>query len=231
MNSMNDERFFDLAMKVIARQATAAESAELQAALVKEPARKAELAQWQAQAGLVREVLPLVNATEAPAGELPAYARGRLQTKVRETLGRPPAQARKLHWAWRWSLVLAPATAAVVLLGVFLARPAQPVFQVAMLDITGQTRGSETNEVVLLAQHWTAAAVQNFGRSSDLEAWEKAWPAGKAPSVKVAYDRAAGEVRVMGRWRGRDFQKTFLVEHDLASTLKEADVFIQQQTK
>ena len=42
MNSMNDERFFDLAMKVIAQQATEAERAELDARLVREPGLKPE---------------------------------------------------------------------------------------------------------------------------------------------------------------------------------------------
>src|ERR1035441_10448761 len=86
---MNDDRFFDLAMKVTARQATEAERAELDALVARQPELKAELERLQADVRLAREVLPLVGATEATAPELPAYARGRLQIKVRETLGRP----------------------------------------------------------------------------------------------------------------------------------------------
>ena len=92
MNSMNDERFFDLAMKVIARQATDAERAELDALLAREPDLKAELARLQADVRTARDALPLVDATQETAGELPAYARGRLQTKVRQTIGRPAVE-------------------------------------------------------------------------------------------------------------------------------------------
>jgi anti-sigma factor RsiW len=109
---MNDDHFFDLAMKVIARQATEAERAELDALVARQPDLKAEFERLQADVRLAREVLPLISATEATAPELPAYARGRLQTKVRETLGRPsaPKRQRKTPWGrcgsgagfWAW---------------------------------------------------------------------------------------------------------------------------------
>ena len=76
MNSMNDERFFDLAMKVIARQATDAERTELDARLARDPDLRAEFERLQADARTARDALPLVDATQATAGELPAYARG-----------------------------------------------------------------------------------------------------------------------------------------------------------
>jgi anti-sigma factor RsiW len=107
-------------MKVIARQATEAERAELDALVARQPELKAEFERLQADVRLAREVLPLVSATEATAPELPAYARGRLQTKVRGTLGRPPVTDRASQgnalgtlWKWRWLLGLAAATAVV----------------------------------------------------------------------------------------------------------------------
>jgi hypothetical protein len=48
--------------------------------------------------------------------------------------------------------------------------------------------------------------------------------------VKVVFDRAAGEVRILGRWKGESFTKTLLVERDLAATLEEAKSFIKQRT-
>src|ERR1019366_2178038 len=142
---MNDDHFFDLAMKVIARQATEAERAELNALVARQPELRAEFERLQADVRLAREVLPLVSATEATAPELPAYARGRLQTKVRETLGRPPATGEAREEAasgmlrkWRWMLGLAAATAVVVLflLPVF-TRSAPAMIQLAMLDTAG----------------------------------------------------------------------------------------------
>ena len=236
---MNDDHFFDLAMKVIARQATEAERAELDALVAQQPELKAEFGRLQADVRLAREVLPLVSATEATAPELPAYARGRLQTRVRETLGRPPvpseapeADALATLWKWRWLLGLAAATAVVVLflLPVF-SRSTLPVVQVAMLDTAGATRGSDTNEMSLLHQTWEKAPVDSFSAVEALHAWETSWPAqSKKPMVKVVFDRAAGEVRILGRWKGESFTKTLLVERDLAATLEQAKSFIKQRT-
>ena len=235
MNSMNDKHFFDLAMKAIARQVTDAERAELDALLVREPELKTEFARLQAEVRVAKEALPMVNATEATAGELPAYARGRLQTKVRQTLGRPAAEKepdRSFAWGLRWWLGLAAATAVVVLVVLpGLRTPSGPVIQVAMLDLGGATRGGDTNEVALLNQSWQNAKVDSFASEDELRAWETNWPAIKQPAIKIIYDRAAGEVRILGRWEGKPVEKTFLIEQDLATTLKLVREFIQEQTK
>jgi len=229
---MNDERFFDLAMKVIARQATDAERAELDARLAREPDLRAEFERLQADARTAREALPLVDATQATAGELPAYARGRLQTKVRQTLGRPAVEKEPDHslaWGWRWVLGLA-ATAAVVLLVALpiLRAPNAPAIQLAMLDTAGGTRGIDTNDLVLLRESWVTATLDSFTSAEALRNWETN---SKPDAVKIIYDRAAAEVRVLGTWRGRSFEKSFLVEPDLAAALKQARDFIQTETK
>ena len=235
MNSMNDERFFDLAMKVIARQCTDAERAELEALLACEEARRTEFAQMKTDVRVAKDALPLVDATQATAGELPAYALGRLQTNVRQTLGRPAGKRepdRSFAWNLRWWLGLA-AAAAVVALVILpgLRTPSGPVIQVAMLDLGGATRGGDTNEVALLNRSWQNAKVDSFASADELRAWETNWPDIKQPAIKIIYDRAAGEVRVLGRWDGGTVEKTFLIEQDLATTLKLVREFIQEQTK
>ena len=178
MNSMNDERFFDLAMKVIARQAGDAERAELDALLAREPELRAEFARLQADARVAKDALPLANAMEATAGEFPAYARERLQTKVRQTLGRTAASAkepdRSFAWGLRWVLGLAAATAVVMLVMLPMFRaPTAPMIQVAMLESSG-TRGSASDEVTLLKQTWQTTMVHSF---SDAEALRGGRPA------------------------------------------------------
>jgi hypothetical protein len=234
MNSMNDERFFDLAMKVIARQAGDAEHAELDALLAREPELRAEFTRLQADARVAKDALPLANAMEATAGEFPAYARERLQTKVRQTLGRPAGEKepdRSLAWGLRWWLGLAAAAVVVLVVLPGLRTPSGPVIQVAMLDLGGATRGGDTNEVTLLNQSWQNAKVDSFASADELRAWETNWPAIKQSAIKIIYDRAAGEVRVLGRWEGKPVEKTFLIEQDLATTLKLVREFIQEQTK
>jgi hypothetical protein len=211
----------------------------LDALVGRQPELKAVFERLQADVRLAREVLPLASATQATAPELPAYARGRLQTKVRETLGRPSVtgkapeeDASEALWKWRWVLGLAAATAVVALLFLpVFSRSGPPIIQVAMLDTAGATRGSDTNEMSLLRQSWEKAAVDAFTGTEALHAWETNWPAqNKRPVVKVVFDRAAGEVRILGRWKGESFTKTFLVERDLAATREQAKSFIEQRT-
>ena len=235
MNSMNDQSFFDLAMKVIARQANEAEHADLDALLAREPELRAEFTRLEKDVRVAKDVLPLVAACTAPTGQFPAYARERLQTTVRQTLGRPKSEGpdRSLAWGWRWVLGLAAATAVVVIvaLSIFLA-PNAPVIQLAMLDTVGGTRGTDMNELATLQGTWKQSALQHFSSASELEAWEKNWPNGDGrPAAKIIYDPAAGEVRVSGRSQERVFEKTFLVERDLATTLQQVKVFIREQTE
>ena len=232
MNSMNDERFLELAMKTMGRHATDAERAELEAALAKQPQRKMEFDRLQSAAEMVKDVLPMVSATEASGGEFPAYARERLQTKVRQTLGEPRATKATSAWNWRWVLGLATGAALVVVLLVpQLKKPSEPVIQLAMLDTAGAVRGSETNTMGLLQQQWRGASLQSFDQPSLLDAWEKKWENTGRVEAKVIYDRTAGELRVLVRGAGPPVEKSFVIQRDLAETLREAKVFIEQQAK
>src|SRR5205814_6713775 len=166
----------------------------------------------------------------------PAYARERLQTAVRQALGRRKSEGRdrSLAWGWRWVLGLAAATAVVVIvaLSIFHA-PNAPVIQLAMLDTAGATRGTDMNELATLQGTWKESPVQHFSSASEVGVWERNWPKGDGRSAaKIIYDRAAGEVRVSGRSRGKFFQRTFLLEKDdLALTLQQVREFVREQTK
>jgi hypothetical protein len=236
---MSDQRFFDLAMKAIAQQASEAERAELDALLACESELRAEFERLRMDTHLVREVLPLVNATGQSAPELPAYARGRLQTKVRQTLGRPePAAAsleekqRRRMWRWRWLLGLATAVALFAVVAIPLLRQAPaPVIQVAMLDTAGASRGSDGKDLTLLQQTWNKATVDSFSSKENEQAWQSSWPGDRSGVVvKVVYDRPAGELRVLCRRNGKIFSKTWAVEPDLRRVLEEAKAFVQEQS-
>lgn len=239
MNTMNDDRFFDLAMKVIASQAKDAERAELDTLVAAQPELEAELARLRSAAAVAKEALPLVEATEAATGTVPAYARGRLQTKVRQTLGRPQAEdepeearQRSAMWTWRWALGLAAVTAVVMAVLIPTLRPTSgPVIQIAMLDLGGATRGSDTNEMALLGQTWSNAAVASFTAADELHSWETDWPSDKAAMLKIIYNRAAGEVRVLSWQQGKVQEKVFPLERDLATTLKSVEDYVTGQVK
>jgi hypothetical protein len=228
---MNDQEFFDLAVRVVARRASAAEREQLDGMLASQPELKARFEEIQAGARLAKKVLPLVEAVQSSSGEFPAYARERLLAEVRQTLGTPqPARARR-GWNWRWALGVAAGAVAVVLLLVPIVRtPVEPVIQVAMLDTAGPVRGEDTELDALRAQ-WKHSEVQTFSKASQLEAWRTNWPSGTMVAAKVIYDRAAGEVRVILRGPGKSAERTFQAGQDLAATLRQATDFIRQQTR
>lgn len=101
---------------------------------------------------------------------------------------------------------------------------------VAMLDLVGMTRGTNTVEIVTLRQMWKESEVESFTSASALNQWEKNWPdQGRTPVFKVIYDRSTGEVRVTGQAEGQRFQKSFPVDADLQTALKQAASFIEEQ--
>jgi len=72
MNGMNDQQFHDLAMKVLARQATEAERAELDSLLTGKPQLKAKFERLRVDVRIGTELLPVVAATDGTAPEFPA---------------------------------------------------------------------------------------------------------------------------------------------------------------
>ena len=133
---------------------------------------------------------------------------------------------------WRWLLGLVAAAAVITLVAIPVLRQAPaPVIQVALLDTAGASRGAEAKDLALLQQAWSKAAVDSFSSGADARAWETNWPGqGRGGVVKVLYDRPAGELRVVGRRKGRPFAKTFGVEQDFGAALSHAKAFIQEQT-
>lgn len=239
MNTMkpDDQEFFDLAMKSIAGQASDAEKAELDSLLASQPELKVEFNRLKGDADLMGEVLPLMEATEAQAGKLPEYARGRLQTKVRETLrkGRATTVVKPPAWRWNWAIGLAAAAAIIVGAFLFPSLVAQKmVIQVAMLDTVGDVRGTSSNPIAVIQQTFSQPKVETFSASAELKKWLGDWPAEDSKTVKVVYSRNTGEVQVVGHVKGKPpFEKTFPVqrEEELPAVLKAVQAFIQEQTR
>ncbi|MGO9201882.1 MAG: hypothetical protein ACLQM8_15245 [Limisphaerales bacterium] len=227
---MNDQEFFDLALKVIGRRASDAEREQLEELLASRPDLKAQFEEIRDDARLAKKVLPLMEAVGSSSGEFPAYARERLLTKVRQTLVQPQPAPAKRGWNWRWALSFAVgATAVVLLLLPMLTQPREPIIQVAMLDTAGPVRGEDSDLDALKAQ-WKHSEVRTFDTAGQLDTWITNWPSGVKVAAKVIYDRAAGEVRVILHGPGKSVEKTFPVGQDLAATLRQATGFIQEQT-
>jgi hypothetical protein len=225
-------------MKSISRQATDSESKELDYLVSSNPGLKVEFERLQADARLAKDALPLVEAMQAKGAELPGYARARLQAKVKQTFGSkqeaesPDEDGKALAWGWKWFLGLAAtvAVAALILVPIFFSPP-KPQVQIAMLDVAGVTRGGDTNESTILLETLKGATVTNFSNLQELKSWEESWTAvARGYQIKVIYNRAAAEIRVLGRGRDREFTNTFPVDSDLHEALARAEVYINQQT-
>lgn len=227
----NEQPFFDLAMKVIAGQASPAEQTELTALTSRDAALKAELEQLRMDVALAREVVPLLAATEASGLKMPGYGRERLQTKVRQTLGVPKRETGR-SGMWRWWLGVATAAAVVVLAVIKISSPSlSPVIQVAMLDSVGGTRGTGEKPLAVLQRQWQGSKPQEFDDATKLKHWQEEWPETKQPVAKILYDRDAQEVRLFARRAGLPpILKVYPVksEQDLPSVLQEAQKVINE---
>jgi hypothetical protein len=244
--NVNDPLFTDLALKVIAGRASEAERSELAVRVARHPELEAELENLRADAAFAKEVLPLLGDEQVKAGELPGYARARLRAAVKRSLGNPASPQTtsnptvvEMVWQWRWWLGLGTAAAVGLIvvslnstrMSVNTARNAnsKPLVQLAMLDSMGQTRGTAALQGSLqLAATLKGGLEQTnltfFSETAELKKWVEEWPSdNEQPAFKVWYDRDASEVRVLGRWGGKQqIERRFPVanERDLAAVLE-----------
>ncbi len=256
MNSMNDQHFFDLAMKAIRHQGTDAERAELNAALERQPELRVEFERLQSNDQLVKAVLPLTEAMDAnrqkptqpepavsegmqhcysrrpPKTMLPGYARGRLQAKVRERFGVPNGvNERRPLWArWGWISIAVGVAVLTLMLSLRVEQPHALEIQVAMLDLAGTTRGSNTNELAILQQLQPDSEIRTFASESELAHWEGDLTQDSERNlIKVVYDRSSDELRVLGYAGGRMIQATFPVEGNLRSAVEKAAALLHSK--
>jgi hypothetical protein len=199
---MNDERFFDLAMKAIAQQANDAERKDLDAMLADKPELRAELLRLEKDALVAKDALPLVAACTESTGQFPTYARERLQTTVRQTLGGPESVAKEPHrslaWGWRWGLGLAGATTVVLLVAVPVFHPPNKLEPVQGLAVKQEatpnepappgTQGGRSSSSVTLGSGSTAGMTVSTGLKGQLTASN-----GLGPLTEEAFKQAAAQ--------------------------------------
>ncbi len=105
MSQTSDERFKELAMKLVSFECSCEEKAELRRIIEQEPARREELQTRCLSVGIARELLPLANALEATEGQISvreleafkdALARRRKELRNRspETSAAPQVEAK-----------------------------------------------------------------------------------------------------------------------------------------
>lgn len=99
---MNVDAFAELALRVIAREATDEERRALETELASNPAHREEFEQLKLTHEILRTVAPMTEASQAKEPELPAYRLNELRTAVCRHFG-PAAQRETAarHRGWR----------------------------------------------------------------------------------------------------------------------------------
>jgi hypothetical protein len=174
---MDIDSFTDLALRVLAREATEEEHRAMDAELASSPAYREKFDQLKAAHDILRAVAPMTNAVTAQEPELPAYRLNELRTAVHQHFG--PATTRNsvekkyglLTPALRWLLSggVMTALAIVVILMSFSDRSVE-----VGLYRTNLLRGGDT---ALSPADIPAAHLITFDQDAPFDQWKKglAW--------------------------------------------------------
>lgn len=222
----DDPIFTELAMRAIAGKATVEQQAQLKD-LLKQPELAAEFKELQADAGFASEVLPMLGEEPVKVPPLTDFERSQMRKMAEQREQRLARESKKPEsWSWRWILGLASAAAVIMILVVMNQLAPTRTIQLAMLDSIGSSRGTNDINATLipaLKDSFGQTNIISYTDSAALNAWLKDWP--DAKTVKIVYDRDAGEVRVVyPPGNNQIMTKTFpvLKEADLPAVLKKA---------
>ena len=168
---MDTETFNDLALRVLAREATNDERRALEAELSSSANRKAEFEQLRLAHDAARLAVPMTDAQKATAPELPAYRVNELRTAVRQHFG-PAANRDKRAGSTVWAHVLRWVFGGAALAGL--------CFAIAISCFANRTievglYGSDLmrdGEKSLTAQDVPSAQILTFEQDSPFDQWQ-----------------------------------------------------------
>jgi hypothetical protein len=188
---MDAETFTELALRVIAGEATADERATLERELAGDPARRAEFEQLDA----LRTAAPVTEAARATSPGLPAHRVNELRTAVRQHFG-PVAARRKpptpVLDAFRWLFAGGGLVglAAIIVLLCFSNR----TIEVGLYG-TDLTRNGDQG---LSAQDVPAAKLVTFDQDAPFDAWQSQ-PLAWYEHAKIWVDNEHDQLHIVRR--------------------------------
>jgi anti-sigma factor RsiW len=166
---MDADSFNDLALRVIAGEATDAERHALETEIAGHPARRDEYEQLKITHDVLRAASPMIEAARATEPELPAYRVNELRTAVRQHFG-PAVQREKspggLATVLRWIFAGGGATALVIL--VVVLNLSNRTIEVGVYR-TDQMRSDEAS---LSAQDVPSAKLISFDQDAPFDQWQ-----------------------------------------------------------
>jgi len=169
---MDAESFTDLALRVIAGEATDADRRALEAECSSAPARRDEFEELKLTHDILRATAPMSEAARATTPELPAHRVNELRTAVRQHFGpvatRPESTAPFADWilALRWLLAGSGAGAIAVAVVIFCF--ANRTIEIGLYG-TDLARGGDQG---LTASDVAAARLITFNQDASFDQWQ-----------------------------------------------------------
>jgi hypothetical protein len=166
---MDAPSFTELALRVLAREASETDRAALEAELAAAPARRDEFEQLRITHDVLRTTLPVMEAAGATSPEIPAHRVGELRTAVRQHFGPEATRARsELHiWAHVLRWVFGGGGLAAAIFAVVMICFANKTIEVGLYK-TDLVRGEQG----LTAQDLPAAMLIAFDQDAPFDAWQ-----------------------------------------------------------
>jgi len=171
---MDADSFTQLALRTLSHEASAKDQRALANELSAHPARREEFEQLKITHDLLRTTVPLMEAANADAPELPAYRLNELRTAVRQHFG-PAANRKKSSVPWqlsglRW-IFAGGATSVLAVVAVLLIFTDRSV-EVGLYR-TDLMRGGDS----VLPEAVPTAHIVTFDQDASFDQWQKtlAW--------------------------------------------------------
>jgi len=166
---MDADSFNDLALRVIAGEATETERHALEAELSAHPERRDEFEQMKITHDVLRTTAPMAEASRAIEPELPAYRLNELRTAVRQQFGNATRTRKStggLVSALRWILA-GGGTTALVVLAIFLTMSNRTV-EIGFY----KTDTVRNGDAALTAQDVPSARLVTFDQDAPFDQWQ-----------------------------------------------------------
>lgn len=194
---MNPEEFELLATRVLTGDASATEKETLESLLAKDLDRHKEFEAMKVAHQAIRQGVPLVNAMEAKAPELPAWRLNELRDSVRQAFAHPagePVRDRSISFGWlSRGLLWGGAVAAVLLCLLIVPWGGPRRIEVAMYADYA-TRGPSR---FAFLQQEQRVDVKQFQKDEAFEKWKRA-PLPRNQSARIWIDDETNFIRA--RW-------------------------------
>ena len=195
---MDAQAFTDLALRVIAREASDADRAALDAELTTQPARREKFEQLRITHDVLRATAPVVEAARAQEPALPAHRVGELRTAVRQHFG--PAVKKDVGstvWAHVLRWVFGGGGLAAAIFAVVIVCFANKTIEVGFYSSDlAKVRGYES----LTPQDFASTKLLTFDQDASFDAWQAA-PLAWNERAKIWVDNEHDLLYVMHRIR------------------------------